>query len=68
MEARPIHSLTQAAQLFDKKEDAKALQNVNQFLAKSPNDSEARLLKIQILAHLKHFDEAAQLLEQWMKE
>ena len=65
--SEPIHSLTQAAQLFDKKEYAKALQNVNQFLAKSPNDSEARLLKIQILAHLKHFDEAAQLLEQWMK-
>lgn len=64
----PKYSLMLAAQFFDKKEYAKALENIDQFLAKNPSDVEARLLKIQILAHQKQFDKAAQLLEQWMKK
>ena len=64
----PKHSLTFAAQLFDKKEYAKALESIDQFLIKNPSDMEARLLKIQILAHQKQFDKAAQLLEKWMKD
>jgi tetratricopeptide (TPR) repeat protein len=66
--ADPKHSLTQAAQLFDKKEYTKALESIDHFLIKNPTDNEARLFKIQILAHQKQFDTAAQLLEQWMKK
>lgn len=62
------HLLTQATQLFDKKEYAKALASVDQYLSQSANDTEARLMKIQILGHQKQFDTALQLLEQWMKK
>ena len=62
------HYLTQAAQLFDKKEYGKALASVDQCLAQNANDIEARLMKIQVLAHQKQFDKATQLLEQWMNK
>lgn len=60
------HLLTQAVQFFEKKEYPKALTTIDQYLAQTPTDIEARLMKIQILAHQKEFDKAAQLLEQWM--
>jgi tetratricopeptide (TPR) repeat protein len=62
------HCLTQAAQFFDKKDYAKALASVDQCLAHNADDTEARLLKIQILAHQKQFDQATQLLENWMSK
>ncbi len=36
-------------------------------LAQSPDDIEARLMKLQVLAQQKQFDKAGRLLEQWMK-
>ena len=59
--------LNLAAQFFDKKEYDKALENIEQCLAQTPHDKEAQLFKIQILAHQKQLEKAAQLLAQWMK-
>jgi tetratricopeptide (TPR) repeat protein len=58
--------LTQAAQLFDKKEYTKALAQIDLCLAQNPNDSEARLMKIQVLASQNQFDTAAALLADWI--
>lgn len=58
--------LTQAAQFFDKKEYAKALHHIDLCLAQTPNDSEARLMKIQVLASQNQFDTAAKLLTEWI--
>lgn len=58
--------LTQAAQFFENKDFGKALMSVDQCLAQTPADNEARLMKLQILAHQKQFDTAAELLAQWM--
>lgn len=58
-------SLDTAINLFDKKEYAKAQSTLNNYLAQSPQDIQARLLKIQILAQQKQFNQAASLLADW---
>ena len=58
--------LTQAIQLFDNKEFTKALTQIDACLAQAPQDHEARLMKIQILAILNQFDQAASLLGNWI--
>ncbi len=57
--------LTSAAQLFDKKEYAKALKEVDEHLTTHTNDIEAKLLKLQILAQLKQFDNALASIQEW---
>lgn len=57
--------LTSAAQLFDKKEYAKALQEVNHYLASHTDDLEAKLLKLQILVQQKQFDAALNSIQEW---
>ena len=57
--------LTSAAQLFDKKEYAKALKEVNEHLTSHATDIEAKLLKLQILTQLKQFDTALNNIQDW---
>lgn len=58
-------SLNTAAQLFQKQEYAKALQEVNLYLSHHSNDIEAKLLKLQILIQQKQFDTALSCLQDW---
>lgn len=58
--------LTQAAQLFDKQEYTKALAQIDLCLVQTPNDSEARLMKIQVLVNQNQFDAATSLLADWI--
>lgn len=57
--------LNSAAQLFENKEFGKALEKVTSYLAKHADDTQARLLKLQILAQLKQFDAALTAIQEW---
>ena len=62
----PKECLAQAISLFEKKDFTKALQHTDQCLAQSPEDAQARLLKIQILASQQRLEPALDLLTQWI--
>jgi len=52
--------------LFEKKEYAKALKEVDQCFEKNPKDTSVRLLKIQILNAMNKSQEAVKLLTSWI--
>lgn len=63
--ADPKATLNTAAQLFEKQEYAKALHEVNHYLSLHTDDTEAKLLKLQILAQQKQFDSALSSIQEW---
>ena len=59
-------TLDEALAHFEQKEFAKAHTSVDKYLAQTPGDVQARLLKIQILAAQNQFDAAANQLAEWI--
>jgi tetratricopeptide (TPR) repeat protein len=60
------NGFAKALQLFESKEYTNALKTVDEHLARKPDDTEGRLLKIQILTALKQYGPATQQLKQWI--
>jgi tetratricopeptide (TPR) repeat protein len=58
--------LSQASNFASKAEYSKALTAIDSYLAQSPGDVEARLLKIEILVGQKQLEKAAHSLGQWI--
>lgn len=58
----------QAFTLFEQNSFTKALHSINSYLEKNNSDTQARLLKIQLLISTRKIDEAAQLLKEWSLE
>lgn len=67
---KPTHTgcLVKALTSFEQKNYDTALQHVDACLAIRPDDTESRLLKIQILSSKKEYDTAAQLLQTWLRK
>lgn len=63
--ADPKEQLNTAAALFEKQDYAKALHEVNLYLSSHADDTEAKLLKLQILAQQKQFDAALNNIQEW---
>jgi len=59
-------TLSHATELLAKTDYHKALIAVDNYLAMAPEDIQARLLKIEILAAQKQFEKAATVLGQWI--
>jgi len=59
--------LQQTLLLFKYKQYKKALENINKCLEQSPEDIDNKLLKVQILSAMGHFDHAINLLELWIQ-
>lgn len=59
-------SLAQALQFFENKQYKAGLESVNKCLEKTPDDGQARLLKIHILSALNQFSQAAEVIKGWI--
>jgi len=60
--------LSKSLLLFEKKQYQAALHQVNNCLEQAPHDTNARLLKIQILTTMRNFDETISTLSAWISQ
>lgn len=62
----PRSCLQKTLELFQQKQPQKALEELEQCLKKNPKDSDARLLKIQLLSQVGQVPQAVSCLTGWM--
>lgn len=60
--------LSKSLLLFERKQYQAALQQINNCLEQAPDDTNARLLKIQILTTMRNFDETIATLTAWISQ
>jgi tetratricopeptide (TPR) repeat protein len=60
--------LSKSLLLFERKQYQAALHQINNCLDQAPNDTNTRLLKIQILTTMRNFDETIATLSAWISQ